>query len=95
MEILFKDDLCFYGIKYDRYLTYDMIYKYPKVDTSNIIHLNDAKILYHYRDINNNIYPVYYEYRGRFISKDIYDFNIFKLSVKYVKDYTLNNLKLL
>lgn len=95
MEILFRDEYDAYII-IDGYMSKRDLMHYDNSVINNIKHLDDAKILYHYRAIANDLsIPVYYEYNKRFISKGKHDYLIFHIGDFSSKDYTLVNLKLL
>ena len=98
MKILFKDnDAYVYFIGNDSLLYANIIEYFSDINLGNIPHLDDAEVLYHYRNIQSGLsYPVYYEHNGRIIteiSNQIYYTTT--IGENFIKDYTLVNLKLL
>lgn len=93
MEILFRDKDCLFYIL-DGKILKGTPNDYPDIDISNIPHLDDIEVLYHYKDKRNIRYPVYYEYKGVYVSKLGSIFYILPIG-NSKRDYTLSNLKLL
>lgn len=93
MEILFKSDNKVFGINYFNNLGWKYIIN-NNDDLTNVKHLDDTKILYHYID-DNMKFPVYYEFEGRFVTRDVNDYYLSSIRYYYIKDYTLVNAKLL
>lgn len=94
MEILFRSKYYYFYIR-NNHLRSAILWSAGGIDLSNVPHLDDAVVLYHYKNVDNgDMYPVFYEHNGRFITNgsEPYVITVYKV---FVKDYTLPNLKLL
>ena len=92
MKILFKSDERIFFIEYDE-LYWNFIIMID-VNLNDIIHIKESPIIYHLID-NNHKYPVYYEYKDRYIIfDDILNYYkmIYDISDVYQKDYTQVNI---
>lgn len=98
MKILFIDDTYIYYIK-ENNLCGMFISLNPDIDTTNIPHLDDVKILYHHK-VDYLLVLVYYEHidgnsKISVIVKIFREYDILTYYKSINKDYTLVNLDLL